>query len=110
MLMPVDTIVSDPEMIKNLAEVEETLSRIIAYEKERNCNAGVLSIQKRSLAGSYRIMSVEKAEQWMAKPVLNEPPTCEWGIEFYPRSYFEKLRQELSNDGAQQNYEHQIFS
>ena len=45
--MPIDTIVKDPENIGNIDEVDDILSRILAYEKEPHSQGGVLLIQRR---------------------------------------------------------------
>ena len=91
--MAVDTIVEDPESIDTLEAAEDVLYRIKTYEREMICSAGVLLIQRRQFCGLYEIMSKEDAEKWLRKPVLKN--TCEWGLEFYPRSYFEDLKEKL---------------
>ncbi len=96
-----DTIVKDPERIRNLDELEGILSRIIAFEGERKCNAGVLLIQRRLFGGFYMIFSKEKADQYISRPVSDRTP--EWGIKFYPRSYFEELREKLNGE-KQESY------
>ncbi len=93
--MPIDTIVGSPEDISSWEGLEDVLSRIITYEKERSCKAGVLLIQRRQFGDAYRIKSEEEAKEWMSRPVLNNPRTCEWGLEFWPRSYFEELKGKL---------------
>lgn len=104
--MPVDTIVGDPEMIRTLDEVDRDLSRIRAYERERNCQAGVLLIQRRQFRGLYEIVSKEKAKELISRPVFDDGKgnrTCEWGIKFYPRSFYEELREKLN--GKQVDYQ-----
>jgi len=96
--MPVDTIVGNPENIKNLAELESYLSKIHTYGQEGKCKAGVLLIQRRSSKGSYGIVSEEEAKQYMSRPVLNNPRTPEWGIRFYSLSYFERLKQKFNGN------------
>lgn len=96
--MPVDTIVKDPERM-SLDEIDDTIHRIRTYERERDCQAGVVLIQRRQFGGLYEIVSGAEADQLMSRPVLNEPRTCEWGIKFYLPSYFEELRKKLNGDG-----------
>lgn len=90
--MAIQTIVKDPERIRNLTELEDILARINAYEKERNCSSGVLLIQNMQLGSIYMIESVEEAKKELSKPILSEPRTCEWGMKFYPKPYFEEMR------------------
>ncbi|HLD15314.1 MAG TPA: hypothetical protein VJB94_01920 [Candidatus Nanoarchaeia archaeon] len=91
--MPIQTIVKNPENIKTLKELEEFLLDIRSYERENNCEAGVLAIQRRQFGSLYEIVSKEEAEKWLSKKVT--PTTPEWGLKFYSRSYFENIKKEL---------------
>ena len=96
--MPVDIIVKNPERIRKLGEVEDILSRILTYEQETGNCAGVLKMQNRQIGAIHYIISQREAEKEINKPVLNEPRTCEWGVKFYPHSYFEELRERLNGN------------
>jgi hypothetical protein len=90
----------DPEEISSLAEVDEVLANIRAYEAQCGCRGGVVLKQNRQLGGSYRIVSEGEARQG-----IEHPRTCEWFVEFYPRQFFEELRARLAGavDGAYQD-------
>jgi len=91
-MIELDVIVqTHPKRIKTLPEVDDILSKVKAYEQQLACNAGVLLIQNRSLGSSYRVMSVTEAEE-----ALKKQRSCEWGIRFYPLSFFEEVRRKLS--------------
>lgn len=87
------SIVKDPERIKTLRELEIVLDKIKAYEKNIGVSTGVLLLQNRQLGAIYYVTS--EAE---AKRSIEHPGTCEWGIKFYPKSYFENKRSELSKE------------
>ena|GEM_PF-5264383 len=89
--MATETIVKDPKRM-TLSEVEQTLSDIIAYEQETGESWGVLKMQNRQLGAIHYITSREEAEREISAPVSNSPRTCEWGIKFYSRSYFEQRK------------------
>lgn len=93
--MPVDVIVRSPRSIGNLEELDEVVSRIHAYEKESGTNAGVIHIQRRLFGSLYLIVSEEEAKRWLKTPV--KQTTCEWGIKYYSRSFFDELRVRLSS-------------
>ena len=93
--MAVQTIVKDPERVRNIEDLEDILTRINLYEKERDCKAGVLLIQRMQSGGLYKIKSEEEAKAYLQKPVLNDMSTCEWGVEFLPHSYVEGLRKKF---------------
>lgn len=89
----VDTTVGiHPKRIRSISEVEGILSKIVNYEQRVGSNAGVLVMQNKQLGGSYRIESKSKAYEIMAQPTK-----CEFGIKYYSRSYFEKLKISLSD-------------
>lgn len=88
------TIVGNPEKIKNVNEAEDYLSRIMAYEREKNCMAGILLIQRRQFDGLYEIVSEEEAKYELGKPITRDIP--EFGVKYYPRTYFEALKERLS--------------
>src|SRR3989344_3493433 len=98
--MAVQTIVGNPERIEDIIELNDTLSRIITYEQERRCHAGVLLTQNLQFGGHYRIESEEEAYAWLTKPVLNSEHTCEWGVKFYPKAYFEGLKKKFESSDA----------
>ena len=89
--MSVDTLTRNPENIRTTGELQDIIDRIDSFERMRNCKAGVLLIQRRLFSATYRIVSDEEAHQWMTRPIIAEPRTVEWGLEFYPKSYFEEL-------------------
>ncbi|MBI2672246.1 hypothetical protein HYX16_04900 [Candidatus Woesearchaeota archaeon] len=91
--MAVDTIVSDPGKIKNINELDNYLSKILLFEKTTKQNCGVILIQRRQFGGLYEIVSEEEAKKKLQKLVTSTTP--EFGIRFYPRSYFEGLREKL---------------
>src|SRR3989344_5317062 len=93
--MAVDTIVKAPERIRNLSEVEDIINRISTYEVERNCNGCVLLLQNMNMGGHYAIISEEEAKSCIDKQILHGQKTAEYGIKFYPRSYFEELREKF---------------
>ena len=96
--MPIDIYTCKPEKLKDITEVENILQRMDIYKKELpqgSREIGVLKLQSRQLGPIYLISSIEKAEEEMHKPILSNPRTVEWGIKFYPRSYFVQLRKDL---------------
>ena len=96
--MTIDTTVDiHPRRIRTLEEVDSTLAKINNYERKKKCEAGVVIIQNRQLGGNYEVVSKEEA----IKGIKN-PRTCEWYVDFYPRSYFEDLRKKL-NGGRQRD-------
>jgi len=92
-LMPVDTFVKNPELIRTVEEADDILSRLAKYEQERSCKAGVLLLQTRGLGGHYSIKSEEEAREQLAKPVTDQ--TAEWGVKFWPKDFFETPREKL---------------
>ncbi len=92
--MVVDTIVGNPESLRNLDEIMDVLNRTFLYEIERKCNAGVLLIQGGPLGGFYRIRSESEACKLMSSPVREKSVQC--GIRYWTRSYFEALKDKLS--------------
>ena len=97
----VDTTASiHPERMRSVPEVDDVLSKIRVYEQRVSAPAGVIVIQNRQLGASYRIEGRHKALD-----LIDNPRVCEWGLQYYPRSYFEDLRHSLKSEGAQQNYE-----
>lgn len=96
--MTINTMVEiDPEEITSLSEVDEVLAQISDYEQQKDCKAGVILIQRRQFGGLYRIVSEEEAQKYLTKPVLSKPRTPEWGVQFWPRAYFEKRKEELQS-------------
>ena len=89
-----------PKRIKTLQDAEDILRRIKAYESAFKCKAGVLYTQNRSLGGILAITSNEEAREELTKPIRSEPRTHEWGLEFYTRTYFEALREQLRGNNA----------
>lgn len=100
--MPVQTIVGNPESIRSQRQLDSVLSRIIAYEQERNCigKGGVLWGLNLQLGAYYRIRSEEEAEHFM-----KNPRACELAVKFYPRSYFEHLKSTLKDEPNEEIYE-----
>lgn len=94
--MAVDTFVTNPEDIEALSEVEDFLTRLDIFERERQCESGILLIQRRQFPSLYKIVSTARAEELLTRPVHDSPRTPEWGVKFYPRSYFEDLKKKLS--------------
>jgi len=101
--MPINPFVCNPERIVDLVELEDVLARMETYRKEYEPDAsevGVLLIQNRQLGAIYIIESKENAERKKDKPISDDGMgnrSCEWGVRFYPRSYFERLRERLSD-------------
>ena len=89
-----------PEKMKSLKEVVDTLSKIDHYERTLHCRGGVLIIQNRQFGSALYLISREEAEYELTKPVLSSPRTTEWGLAFYPRQYFEALRDRLQKKGG----------
>ena len=92
--MGLDTIVGvHPERIRSIDEVDEILSKIDRYERETHCEAVVVLKQNKHLGGSCIIVSKEEAIDGITRD-----RTSEWYVKpFYPRSYFERLRERLSD-------------
>ena len=93
--MPIKVYVCKPERIKSLSEVVDILHRMDIYKKEYvsgHSEIGVLLMQNTHLGASYEIVSKEEADYG-----INNPRKCEWGVKFYPRSYFENLKKRLSS-------------
>ena len=95
------TVSMHPKRMRSVPEIDKILLKIGDYEQKVNVPAGVIVIQNKQLGASYRIEARDRALN-----MINNPRVCEWGLEYYPRSYFEKLRQSLNSDGTQQKYEH----
>lgn len=100
--MPVQTIVRNPKQIETEEELVEMLSRIQTYEQERKCKAGVIHIQRRLFGSLFMIVSKEEARGLLKTKV--GPTTPEWGIEYYPSGYFEKLRKHFSEKKPEPQY------
>ena len=95
--MPINIFLDrDPKKIKNMGDVESILARIIAFEHQYNCDAGVVVIQRRQFPALYEIVSKEKGESLLKKPVLSDTP--EFGILYYPHTYFKALRDKLEGN------------
>ncbi len=92
--MTLNTIVLDPKEIQSLDEVKKYLRDLTAYEREKKCKAGVLLIQRRQFDALYYILPVERAVAELNKPITQSTP--EFGIKFYPTSYFLALHERLS--------------
>ncbi len=88
-----ETLVGDPEKIRTISEVGDFLSRIISYERSCRYSAGVLLTQRRQFGPLYEIVSEQEAHKELKKSVRQDLP--EFGIAYYPRTYFETLRQKL---------------
>lgn len=87
--MALDVIIDvHPERIRSLDEVNETILKIDEYERKCNCKAGVVLSQNRHLGASYTVVSNTEAEEGIKKP-----GKYEWYLTFYPKSYFESLRE-----------------
>lgn len=91
--MTIELLVKDPERIRTIHEVDEILSTIEQYEKETGKPAGVLKMQNRQLGAMYYVASREEANKEIAAPKI-----CEWGIKFYPYSFFKDLKQKMLSD------------
>ncbi len=91
--MTTETIVKDPVRMTR-SEVEGTLTDILAYEAETGEPWGILKSQSRQLGAIYYLTSQKEASKEISKPVLSNPRTCEWGIKFYSRYYFENRLKE----------------
>ncbi|MBS3108027.1 hypothetical protein J4468_03875 [Candidatus Woesearchaeota archaeon] len=87
-----DTISIHPKRIRALDEVDAIIFKIENYEKMLNCNAGVALRQNMQLGSSYIIVSENEANEG-----LNRPRKFEWYASFFPKSYFENLREKLKN-------------
>ena len=92
--MPLEVTILDPEEIVSLEEVEECLSRITAYEREKNCKAGILLIQRKQFDGLYQIVSEQQAMRELHRPISRDTP--EFGVKYYPHDYFRVLKEKLS--------------
>ena len=66
---------------------------MVVYETRHQQPAGVLLTQRRQFGSLYEIVSEREAHQELKKPVRQDLP--EFGIVYYPRAYFEALRQQL---------------
>lgn len=86
-------MVEDPESIGALEEVEEVLNSIIGHQNSNGGESGVLLIQRKQYPGLYIIASATEADKQMSQPV--HPSTPEFGIRFWPISYFEQIKQNL---------------
>ncbi len=86
-----DLICVNPKRIRTLTQLENVLDALDAYEKKRTCEAVVVLKQNIQLGGSYKIVSKEEAIKG-----IDNPRKCEWYIKFYPRSYFEDLREKFN--------------
>ena len=89
-MISTDTIVKDPEGIKVISEVEDILSRIIHYEIDNRCQSGVLLTQRRQFGSLHEVISEYEACKELKTPVRRNLP--EFGVAYYPRTYFEALR------------------
>lgn len=87
-----------PEHIKTLSEVEKILAKIKLFESTTSSRAGVLYMQTRQFGSALYIISQQEAIQELTKPIFNEPRTPEWGLKFFPRAYFEALRERLKGN------------
>lgn len=93
--MPMNIIVRTPEWIRDRETVDDILERMTQYDKEYvkgKDKIVVLMLQNTQLGAIYTIEPRKVAEYW-----IKHPRTCEWGIKFYPREYFEELRDKLGN-------------
>ena len=91
--MPINPHVYKPESIRNLTEIEEILRKMDLYKKEytpKSKEIGVIYIQNRQIGGICRIVSIEESKKWLSKQVFSNTP--EFGVNYWPRSYFEELR------------------
>ncbi len=87
--MALDVIIDiHPERILNKAELVDIILKIQAFEGLLNCSAGVVVKQNRQLGSSYRVVSDKDAENG-----IKNPGKSEWYLQFFPRSYFEQLRE-----------------
>ncbi len=98
--MPIKPFVCRPERINHRRELDEILGRMDIYAKESGYasdKVGVLMIQNRQLGAIYEITSREEAEIEIGNPYNNGggKRTSEWGVKFYPRSFFEELKMRL---------------
>ncbi len=96
--MTADLIVWDPEQIDTISEVDEYLNNIVVYEHENKCRAGVLLTQRMHAHGLYEITSQQEALDELRKPITRDLP--EFGIKFYPLSYFLALHKRLSGNAS----------
>lgn len=97
--MPVDMLVDkNPTKIKTPEDVDEILKRIRLFEREKECNAGVIVIQRRQFTALYEIVSQEEGGEWLRKSVSQTTP--EFGIKYFSRQYFEALRERLKGNKA----------
>lgn len=88
--MAIELLVKNPERIRTISEVDEILSTIEQYEKETGKTAGVLKMQNRQLGAIYYVTSREEANKEISAPKI-----CEWGIKFYPYSFFKALKHKM---------------
>lgn len=84
-----------PEQIKTLSGVEAILAKIKAFESVTSSHGGVLYMQNRQFGSALYITSEQEAAYELKKPIRNEPRTPEWGLKFFPHSYFEALQERL---------------
>ncbi|MEK6937289.1 MAG: hypothetical protein AABW58_04420 [Nanoarchaeota archaeon] len=95
--MATKKIVSNPERITEIGELEDTLRKIDIYRKrvlKDEDEAGVLKLQNMQLGIIYLVDSEENATREINKEVI-AGQTSEWGIKFWRRSYFEERREKL---------------
>ena len=92
-MISTDTIVKDPEEIKVISEVEAILSRIVHHEIDNRCQSGVLLTQRRQFGSLHEVISEDEAYKELKTPVKCNLP--EFGVAYYPRTYFEALRRIL---------------
>ena len=81
-------VYSDPENIHNENELESVISKIDRFEKINGCSAGVVEIQNNMLGAIFKIIPREEA----IKSIRNRKGS-EWCVAYYPRSYFEEVKQ-----------------
>lgn len=98
--MPLNTLVCRPERIKTVEELDEIISRMNVFKKKcaPDDEIVVLMIQSRQLGAIYRMTSKEWAQER-----IDNPRICDWGIKFYPMSYFEDLRMKLKSSYGSKN-------
>ena len=90
-MMVLHTLVRNPERITNPKEIEGIINELEDCKKIEGEECVILVSQKRLTGGYFSIETKKEAEE----SIQNKGP-YEWGIEYYPPSYFEEKLKEYS--------------
>ena len=85
-----DSISIHPERIYTRKELEVIIAKIDEFEKTLGCKGGVVLRQNLNLGGSYVIRTEQQALEGIA-----HREGSEFYVKYYPKEYFEELRQTL---------------